>query len=180
MRFGRILPNSISQSSYKIWKTSAQATVIENCFISSDRAAFLRSVGWQNSDRNSHQRHVALGINLPVAHNGGTHGYPTLHGASLFHVKWIGPMSPPPIVLIRFRNIHFKLYSQELFHSFRCCSISQRYLTCSFCCLSQILNLMFCFYHNNGSFRMFYLKLLSLTYFSFHNWLVILFKILST
>jgi hypothetical protein len=69
---------------------------------------------------------------------------------------------------------------KTLFHSFRCCSISQRYLTCSFCCLNQILNLMFCFYHNNGSFRMFYLKLLSLTYFSFHNWLVISFKILST
>jgi hypothetical protein len=95
MRFGRILPNSISQPSNKIWKTSAQATVIENCFISSDRAAFLRSVGWQNSDRNSHQRHVAFGINLPVAHNGGTHGYPTLHGASLFHVKWNGPMFFP-------------------------------------------------------------------------------------
>ena len=107
----RILQNPISKSPNTIWKTFTKITFFENSFISSDWAAIFCSTSWQNTNWDPDQRHVIIRVHLSVAHNGWPYGLSCFNGSSLFHVK---------------SHIYFQI-SKHSFHSFRCCSISQRY-----------------------------------------------------
>lgn len=67
MRPGRVLPDAISESADEVRQAAAAAAVVEDGLVAGDRAALLRAAGWQDADRDAHQRHAAERQQLQLA-----------------------------------------------------------------------------------------------------------------
>ena len=65
--FGGILSDPVSQSTNKIWQAVAPASFSAHCISICDRTIILCPTGWQDSHRDSDQRHAAVWQHLPVA-----------------------------------------------------------------------------------------------------------------
>ena len=64
---GGILPDPVSQPTNKVWQAVAPASFSAHCVSICDRTIILCPPGWQDSHRDSHQRHAAVWQHLPVA-----------------------------------------------------------------------------------------------------------------
>ena len=67
MCIGRVLPQSVSQPTFKIRKTSAQASLPSHRVIRSHRTAVFYPSGRKNAHRNPDPRHDPVRSNFPVA-----------------------------------------------------------------------------------------------------------------
>ncbi len=73
MCFGGILQKPVPKSTHAFWEASSQAPLLKNSLFCRHRTTLFCPPCWQNSHRDPHPGHAALGQHLPVAfhHLGG-------------------------------------------------------------------------------------------------------------